>query len=126
MDNQVNPTKVANILRNFHRNSVHPEADGGHVDAAVDAIMRLIATAGYGWNTFDHLCESKARDIAGRGYSHVGYVLRDANGDYCIINGSAVRWLNKHECWKLMHPDAADHSADAGKMVPFQQRVQPG
>jgi hypothetical protein len=41
----VNPAKVANIVRNFHRNSCYPEAMGAEVDSAVDAIMRLIANA---------------------------------------------------------------------------------
>lgn len=32
--------KLSNILRNFHRNSPHPEADPGDIDAAIAAIWR--------------------------------------------------------------------------------------
>jgi len=34
-------TKIANILRNFHRNSPYPEAGNDDVDAALDAIFRV-------------------------------------------------------------------------------------
>lgn len=32
--------KLSNILRNFHRNTPYPEADGGDIDAAIAAIKR--------------------------------------------------------------------------------------
>lgn len=59
-----------------------------------------------GWNTGDRLCEYKAKDIANRGYKHCGYVLHNGQGHHCIVNGPAVRWLSKDECWALFHPDA--------------------
>lgn len=34
--------KIANILRNFHRNSCYPEADDGDIDAAIAAIRRAL------------------------------------------------------------------------------------
>jgi hypothetical protein len=59
-----------------------------------------------GWNTGDRLCEYKAKDIANRGYKHCGYVLRNDQDEYCVINNAAVRWLSNEECWALMHPDS--------------------
>jgi hypothetical protein len=56
--------------------------------------------------TGDHLCEHKTQDIMSRGYKRCGYVLMNDAGHCCIINGAAVRWLTKDECWQLMHPDA--------------------
>ena len=32
--------KLANILKNFHRNSPHPEADPGDIDSAIEAVLR--------------------------------------------------------------------------------------
>lgn len=36
-------TDLANILRNFHRNSCYPEAMDGEVSAAIAAIHRVMA-----------------------------------------------------------------------------------
>ncbi len=43
-------TKIANVLRNFHRNSSYPEADDTEVELAVKAIVRAMEEepAGYG------------------------------------------------------------------------------
>lgn len=54
-------------------------------------------------NTHDILCERKTQSIIDDGYSHNGYVLKRKE-EWCVINGSAVRWLTNIEMWELMHP----------------------
>lgn len=57
------------------------------------------------WYTGDTLCEAKARSVADRGYDHVGYVLQNpTTKEFCIINGSAVRWVKFEDMWNIMHP----------------------
>jgi hypothetical protein len=75
-----------------------------------------------GWNTGDRLCEYKANDIASRGYKHCGYVLRNDQDEYCVINAAAVRWLSKDECWRLMHPDAKQWSPTDEEVKAFNDR----
>lgn len=61
--------------------------------------------AGGGRHTGDRLCEEKTESIMERGYAHCGYVLANPVGEYCIINGSAVRWLGNSQMWTLMHAE---------------------
>jgi hypothetical protein len=51
------------------------------------------------------LTELKAANIAKRdGFRITGYVLTHEDGRKCIVDMSAVRWLDRDEFWRLMHP----------------------
>ena len=57
--------------------------------------------------TDDRLTADKAAHICERdGYRPTGVVLQNENGERCIVELGAVRWISKDEMWKLMHPDA--------------------
>ncbi len=48
----------------------------------------------------------KAADICTReGYEVTGFVLSNTQGPRCVVEMSAVRWLDLDEMWKLMHPE---------------------
>lgn len=48
----------------------------------------------------------KIRHIIHRdGFFITGFVLTRENGEKCIVDMSAVRWLSKDEFFNLMHPD---------------------
>lgn len=57
-------------------------------------------------NTGDRLTDEKANRIIARGdYKPSGVVLcNKEDGSRCIIELSAVRWLDKDEMWSIMHP----------------------
>lgn len=40
-ERKIDRTKLANVLRNFHRHSCYPDAMDGEIDAAVDAVLHL-------------------------------------------------------------------------------------
>lgn len=40
--------------------------------------------------------------LEGGNYSVTGFVLTDNNGDVCIIDKSAVRWLDKRDLFSMM------------------------
>lgn len=44
IENQPIRLKIANILRNFHRHSAHPEADPTDVSVAIDAVLRAVCS----------------------------------------------------------------------------------
>ena len=69
------------------------------LEAARSKAPALTATGGY-----VRLTNVKTADIASRGYSIVGYVLRrDDSQEICISAESAVRWLAQNQYWRLMH-----------------------
>ena len=93
-----------------------------HLDAALDvpapvvqALLKLkaalaepdaVGRAAIG-ATGDRLTDSKALGIIARdGYRHTGFVLSSdaADREKCIIDLSAVRWLDADSFWKIMHP----------------------
>lgn len=54
---------------------------------------------------FDRLTAEKAKSIIERGlYKPCGIVLCSDDGDVCIVDRSAVRWLKAADDWTLMHP----------------------
>ncbi|AST86256.1 hypothetical protein CIG66_07170 [Ralstonia pseudosolanacearum] len=59
--------------------------------------------------TDDSLTEEKAAHIVERdGFAVTGYVLALLDGRRCIVEKSAVRWLNKDQMWAVMHPSEDD------------------
>jgi hypothetical protein len=98
--------KLANILRNFHRTSPHPEADRGDVDAAIDAILRLDAA------------EEPTKWVDARPYpwSSVvgcGVMLLDARG--ACVGQLAIRGFDKDEALAVAEQVAAALNARARK-----------
>lgn len=61
---------------------------------------------------FCNLTERKAAHIIERdGYKATGYVMMNEQGEVCIVNKSAVRWLSKDAYWALMFPNEAAASS---------------
>ena len=59
--------------------------------------------------TDDRLTEEKAAHIIERdGFTVTGYVMAMPDGRRCIVEKSAVRWLNKNQMWEVMHPSEDD------------------
>lgn len=57
--------------------------------------------------TNDRLTAEKAAHICDRdGFRVSGVVLRAGDGRCCIVEQSAVRWLEADEMWNVMFPDA--------------------
>ncbi len=53
----------------------------------------------------DRLTESKAAGICeSNNYKVKGVVMRHPDGDVCVVELSAVRWLEKNDWWDIMHP----------------------
>lgn len=96
---QTSEEVVYNRKRNYYF-IVSMVLDGSSLVKAVEFM-----TPEAGRHTGDHLCEQKTESIMERGYAHTGYVLMSPVGEYCVINGSAVRWMDKDQMWTLMHPD---------------------
>lgn len=56
-------------------------------------------------NTGDRLTDEKANHIIARdGFKMTGAVLCKPNGERCIVEMSAVRWLSNDEMWAILHP----------------------
>ena len=75
----------------------------GDVDMRWRAWVACYVANGMLDGSTDSLTEMKTRDIEQRGFKRVGYVLADENGEVCIVDRSAVKWLTSGEHWKLMH-----------------------
>jgi hypothetical protein len=61
------------------------------------------------FNCVDHLTRRKTKDICERHhYKVTGFTLTNINGEKCVVDMSAVRWLTNSEFWDLMHPDSVD------------------
>lgn len=102
-------------------NSEQPDGYLNAVKALVQDAMSLTrasaATVGEASKlglTGDRLTEEKAAHIMQRdGYEVTGYVLAQPDGRRCIVEKSAVRWLNKDQMWEVMHPsEAAQQQAE--------------
>lgn len=53
----------------------------------------------------DRLTREKTKHIMSRdGFSITGFVLTDETGKKCIVDMSAVRWMDCDEFFKMMHP----------------------
>lgn len=56
------------------------------------------------------------RSAIGGGYQITGFVLCNDRGDRCIVEKSAVRWINKDEMWWLMQvSESPIHSANTDR-----------
>lgn len=53
------------------------------------------------------LTHRKTKDIINRdGFAVTGFVMTKENGEKCVVDMSAVRWMSSGEFFKMMHPDA--------------------
>jgi len=53
----------------------------------------------------DRLTIGKATSISEiNEYEATGFVMRDKNGHVCVVEKSAVRWIENEEWWDIMHP----------------------
>ena len=91
--------------------SVQPPAPGDELEnttplcgaGALDANVRKSIELLVG----DGLTADKAAFICRRDeFKVTGVVLSRPDGYRCIVELSAVRWLDKLQMWKLMHPDS--------------------
>lgn len=58
-------------------------------------------------DSIDRLTREKAAHIIARdGFRVSGVVLTKPGGNACIVDKSAVRWLDSQELFRVMHPDA--------------------
>lgn len=46
----------------------------------------------------------KSDTVIGKGYDLTGFCFRNKEGDLCIVELAAVRWMSREEAWRLMHP----------------------
>jgi len=68
----------------------------------------------------DRLTEHKAADICERNdYEVMGVVLRKKNGDACIVEQSAVRWIDNKDFWEIMHPHTDRYMDNNMKMMTY-------
>ena len=73
----------------------------GPVECRVMQEAQILALTG------DRLTANKAAHIFERdGFRVTGVVLRAGDGRCCIVEQSAVRWIEAGEMWTVMHPDA--------------------
>lgn len=76
--------KLSNILRNFHRNTPHPEADADDISAAIAAIVRVITPADAIVIDYEEIAD-EVRDAVGdnmaAGHSRINDLL-EANNRY--------------------------------------------
>lgn len=64
----------------------------------------------YDFGAVIKLTHQKTTDIIAReGYHVTGFVLTKGSGEKCIIDMSAVRWMDENEFFSMMHPDADDN-----------------
>lgn len=87
----------------------------------------------YDWYGVRPLTHRKAKGIIkDNGYHVTGFVLSRPDGDKCIVDMSAVRWLSGKEFFEIMHPIETsppvfiqpDHLQKA-RISPFLCRVEP-
>lgn len=70
----------------------------------------------------DRLTEQKASTICEREtnpHTVMGVVLRDDNGDVCIVEQSAVRWLKNKDFFEFMNPHTDRYMDDNMKMMVY-------
>ncbi|MCT9125365.1 hypothetical protein [Cupriavidus gilardii] len=66
-------------------------------------------------HSIDRLTREKAAHIIARdGFQVSGVVMTKPNGSVCIVDKSAVRWMDSMELFRVMHPDAPP-AGDAGQ-----------
>lgn len=62
-------------------------------------------------STRDRLTDLKANSIVGNnGYRMTGHILTHDSKGKCLVDLSAVRWLQLDEFWSLMHPEPSGHA----------------
>ena len=72
--------------------------------------------AGYDFYGVIPLTHRKAKGIIkDRGYHVTGFVLSRPDGDKCIVDMSAVRWLTGKEFFEMMHPPVVSPTAEPAR-----------
>lgn len=53
----------------------------------------------------DRLTIAKATEICDtKNFEGTGFIMRNRDGDTCLVEKGAVRWLSKETFWDIMHP----------------------
>lgn len=114
--------KLRNTLVNFHRNSSHPEADAGDVEAAISAIKRIFApqpvaeqvVTEYGWLVENGKSGDELRYRTWRDGMSAWTADPNEATHYCRrIDAERAHqededaWLITHHVWDSAHPQAA-------------------
>jgi len=70
----------------------------------------------------DRLTELKAAEICEKEsnpHTVTGVVLRDKKADVCIVEQSAVRWIQGKDYFEFMHPHTDRHMDDNMKLMTY-------
>ena len=70
------------------------------------------------------LTHRKAKGIIkDRGYNVTGFVLTRKDGDKCIVDMSAVRWLTDKEFFEMMHPPVVSPTAEPARKPMSEEEI---
>jgi len=89
------------------------------VGRSIDEIRTFLAAeteAEYDFYGVIPLTHRKAKGIIkDNGYHVTGFVLSRPDGDKCIVDMSAVRWLTDKEFFEIMHPPVVSPTAEQSR-----------
>ena len=107
---------TANILLRRALDALHFDLSAKESAKVAEDIRTFLAPepeAEYDFYGVIPLTHRKAKGIIkDRGYHVTGFVLSRPDGDKCIVDMSAVRWLTGKEFFEMMHPPVVSPTAE--------------